>query len=63
MQRSSFSTAFCDKGFSSDVGQIVITNKIIEFNKIKRASVEKCPVYLHLPWLGGINERFAKQLS
>ena len=41
----------------------VITNKMTDFNKIKHALVQKCPVYLQHLWLGGISERFAKWIS
>ena len=47
----------------SIVVQTVITNKITKFNKIKQVLVEKCPFYLCLLWLGGINEEFANQIS
>ena len=40
-----------------------VKNKIADFNKIKQASVQRCPVYLCLSWLGRICERFAKQIS
>ena len=43
--------------------QSIIKNKIIDFNKIKLASVQRCPVYLCVPCLGGVSDRFAKQIS
>ena len=38
-------------------------NKVTDLNKIKQTSIQKCPVYLCLPWLDGISERFTKQIS
>ena len=35
----------------------------LQIIKIKQASVQKCPVYLCLPWPGGIREGFTKQIS
>ena len=45
-----------------NVVQTVINNKIIDFNEIKQASVQSYAVYLRLPRLGGISDRFAKQI-
>lgn len=53
---------FVNNGYPLDV-QSVIRDKTAMFNKIKPATVGKCPVYLRLPWLGGISESFAKQIS
>ena len=46
-----------------NIVQTVINNKIMNFNKIKLVSVQRCPVYLHLPWLEGVRDRLSKQLS
>ena len=46
------STTLCNNGFPLNVVQTVT-----DFNKIKQVSAQRCPVYLHLPWLGGISER------
>ena len=54
---------FCDNDFPLDAVQPVIRNRITVFNKIKQASVPRCPVYYHLHWLGGISDRFAMQIS
>ena len=53
----------CNNGFPLSVVQSFIAYEITEFNKIKQVSVQKCPVYLRLPWLGGICERFTKQIT
>lgn len=51
---------FVNNGYPLDVVQSVIRDKTARFNKIKPATVGKCPVYLRLPWLGRISESFAK---
>ena len=59
------SMTLCNNGFPLNIVQTVIDNKITDFNKIKPESVQRRPVYLHLPWMvgGGVNDRFAKQIS
>ena len=57
------SKTLANKGFPLSVIQTVIAYKISEFKKIKQASLQKCPVYLCLPRLGGISEIFAKQIT
>ena len=52
----------CNNGFPLSVVQIVIANKISNFNKIKHASMQKYSVYLYLSWLCGISKRFVKLL-
>ena len=53
----------CNNGFPLNIVQIVINNMIIDFDKIKPASVQRGPVYLRFPWLGRVGDRFAKQIS
>ena len=53
----------CNNGFSEDSVRSVIRDKIAHFHKTKVASVQKCPVYIRLPWLGDISDRFANQIS
>ena len=50
-------------GFPLNVVQTVIKNEMLEFDIIKLTLVQRCLVYLRLPWLGGISDRFAKQIS
>ena len=47
-------TTLCNNGFPLNVVQIIINNKITDFNKIKQTSAQRCSVYLRLSWLGGI---------
>ena len=53
----------CNNGFPEDIVRSVIRDKIAHFHKTKVASVQKSPVYLRLPWLGDISDRFADQIS
>ena len=54
---------FCNNGFPEDIFRSVIRNKIAHFHKTKVSSAQKCPVYLRLPWLGDISDRYAYQIS
>lgn len=38
----------CNNAYSLDIVQSVISNKISDFNKMKPASVQRCPIYLRL---------------
>ena len=53
----------CNNDFLLNLVQMIIADEITEFNKIKQASVQKCPIYLRPPRLDGIIERFGKQIS
>ena len=53
----------CKNGFPEDIVRSVIRDKISDFNKIKPDSVQRCPVYLRLSWLGDISDRFANQIA
>ena len=57
------SESLCNNGFPLSVVQTVINNEIMKFYKIKQASVQKCPVYLHLPWLCGISEQISQSVQ
>ena len=53
----------CNNSFPEEIVQSVIRDKISDFCKIKPDSVQRCPVYLRLPWLGDISGKFANQIS
>ena len=53
----------CNNGFPKDIVWSVIRDKISHFSKIKPDSVQRCPVYLRLPWLGDTSDKFANQIS
>ena len=52
-----------NNGFPEDIVRSIIRDKIADFSKIKADSVQRCPVYLSLPWLGELRDRFASQIS
>lgn len=53
----------CNNAYPLDNVESIIKNKISVFNKIKLSSVQKCTVYLRLPWLGSISNKLAKPVS
>ena len=57
---SFFTETLCNNGFAEDIVRSVIC---AHFHKTKVSSAQKCPVYLRLPWLGDISDRFANQIS
>ena len=40
-----------------------MTKKSQQFHTSPKIGPEKCPVYLHLPWLGPVSNRFEKQVT
>lgn len=56
-------TIHCNNVYPLDSLQSEIQNKISDFNKAKPASVERYPVYLHLPSLRSISDKYAKRFS
>ena len=57
------SETLANNGFPLSVIQTFIVNKITEFIKPKQASVQKCPVYLCLPWLDGISKQITQTIQ
>ena len=57
------SDTFANKSFLLSIIQTVIANKIIEFDNINQASVQKCPGCISLLWMGGTSERFTKKIK
>ena len=37
--------------------------KMKQFHALTKFGLEKCPVYLRLPWLGSVSTRFEKQVK
>ena len=57
------SETLCNNGFPDNIVWSVIRDKISDFRKIKPDSVQRCPVYLRLPLVGDVSDRFASQIS
>ena len=52
-----------ENGYPDHVVNSSITRKIRNFLRPPSYGPKKCPVYLHLPWLGAISTRFEKQVA
>ena len=52
-----------ENGYPDHVVNSSITRKIRNFRRPPSYGPKKCPVYLHLPWLGAISARFEKQVA
>ena len=52
-----------DNGYPEYVINSYMTKKNQQFHTSPKFGPEKCPVYLHLPWLGPVSNRFEKQIT
>ena len=52
-----------NNGYAEAVINAVITKKINQFHRPTQLGPKKCPVYLHLPWLGNVSMRYEKQIK
>ena len=50
-------------GYPEDVITSPFQRKLKQLNARLIHSPDKCPVYLHVPWLGNVSTRFEKQIS
>ena len=50
-------------GYPYSVLDVVVHDVMIKFDKASRFTVNKCPVYLRLPYIGSRGERFAKSIT
>ena len=50
-------------GYSDHIITSTFTKKIGQFNQSSQHGPKKCPVYLHLPWLGNVSTKFKKQIT
>ena len=50
-------------GYPEDVITSTFQRKLKQLNAKLIHSSDKCPVYLHVPWLGNVSTRFEKQIS
>ena len=41
----------------------VVDDVMIKFDRASRCTVNKCPIYLRLPYIGSRGERFAKSIT
>ena len=52
-----------DNGYPAHVIDSSITRKVKQANRLPCFGPKKCPVYLHLPYLGAVSQRFEKQIT
>ena len=50
-------------GYPLSVLDSVVYDVLNKFDRTKSCSVNKCPVYLHLPYIGSRGEKFAKYIT
>ena len=50
-------------GYSQAVINTIIPKKINQFRRPTQLGPKKCPVYLHLPWLGNVSVRYEMQIK
>ena len=52
-----------DNGYSKNIINTQIANKIAQFSTLKRFGLEKCPVYLRVPWIGKPSTNLEKEVK
>ena len=52
-----------ENGYTTDVLLSSITQKLANFAAKKTFGLEKCPVYLKLPWIGNVSSQFENQVN
>ena len=52
-----------DNGYPEYIINSYMTKKNQQFHTPPKFDPEKCPVYLHLPWLGLVSNQFEKQVT
>ena len=50
-------------GYPNHIITSTFFKNIRQFNQSSQHESKKCPVYLHLPWLGNISTKFKKQIT
>jgi len=52
-----------ENGYPENLIKSTIKQKLQQLNSNPVHTVKKCPVYLHIPWIGNISTRFEKQIT
>ena len=60
---SNICSILINNGHPEVVINTVITEKINQFHRPMQLGSKKCPVYLHLPWLGNVSIRYKMQIK
>ena len=56
-------TTLSNNGYSEAVINTVISDKMNQSCRPTQLGLKKCPVYLHLPWLGNVSMRYEMQIK
>ena len=60
---SNIRSILINNGYPEAVINAVITKKINQFHRPTQLGPKKCPVYVHLPWLGNVSMRYEMQIK
>ena len=60
---SNICSILINNGYPEAVINAVTTKKINQFHRPMQLGPKKCPVYLHLPWLGNVSMRYEMQIK
>ena len=60
---SNIRSILINNGYPEAVINAVITKKINQFHRPMQLGPTKCPIYLHLPWLGNVSMRYEMQIK
>ena len=60
---SNIRTILINNGYPEAVINTFVTKKMNQFPKPTPLGLKKCPVYLHLPWLGNVSMRYEMQIK
>ena len=52
-----------DNGYPEHAINSAFKRKLQQLNSNPVHTVEKCPVYLHIPWIGNVSMKFEKQIT
>ena len=52
-----------NNGYPEAIINTVMTKKMNQFCRPTQLGQKKCPVYLHLPWLGNVSMRYETQIK
>ena len=60
---SNIRSILINNGYPEAAINAVMTKKINQFRRPTQLGLKKCPVYLHLPWLGNVSMRYEMQIK
>ena len=52
-----------ENGYPEHAINLAFKRKLQQLNSNPAHTVEKCPVYLHIPWIGNVSMKFEKQIT